>query len=324
MAKKPNRPPRPQNSTSKKPNRFSPKSKKPKNTEEEEDKNNPGKKTPRSKYLKRLQGQNRLVTVQSHGRQDLRPKKEGYSKKIDKNNEVNARIRLNKFIADAGVCSRREADKLIAQGFITVNGQKITELGYRVKSDDIVHYKNRRLNRENLVYVLLNKPKDFITTTSDPQERKTVLQLVATACKERIYPVGRLDRSTTGLLLLTNDGDLAQKMAHPSFEISKIYQVELDKPITKEDFEKVLQGVELEDGLAPVDEAYVLDKQKNTLGVRLHLGRNRIIRRIFAHLGYDVKRLDRTMYAGLTKKDLPRGKWRNLTEEEIIRLKYFM
>ena len=233
-------------------------------------------------------------------------------------------IRLNKYIADAGVCSRREADKLIQSGVISVNGKVITEMGFKVSKGDKVYHNKRLLQRENFVYVLLNKPKDFITTTNDPQNRRTVMHLVAKAADERLYPVGRLDRDTTGLLLLTNDGNLAQKLSHPSNEIRKIYQVEIDKPITKNDVEKIAAGLNLEDGVASVDKVAVLNAENTLIGIEIHLGRNRIIRRIFEHLGYEVVRLDRTSYAGLTKKDLSRGRWRYLTEKEIIRLKFFM
>ena len=232
-------------------------------------------------------------------------------------------IRLNRFIAQAGLCSRREADDLISTGQITVNGKVVDQMGYYVKKDDVIKYGKRLLNREKLVYVLLNKPKDFITTTEDPEERKTVMSLVATACTERIYPVGRLDRNTTGLLLLTNDGELSEKLMHPSHNIRKIYQVDLDKPLTAADEARIREGVELEDGKAPVDELEVLSKDRDIVGLSIHLGRNRIVRRIFESLGYKVERLDRVMYAGLTKKDLPRGNWRFLTEKEIINLKYF-
>ncbi|MHC2990838.1 pseudouridylate synthase, partial [Pontibacter sp. HJ8] len=233
-------------------------------------------------------------------------------------------IRLNRYIANAGVCSRREADELILSGEIKVNGEVVTEMGFKVKPSDTVQYGKKLLNREKLVYVLLNKPKDFITTTEDPEGRKTVMSLVEKASNERIFPVGRLDRNTTGLLLFTNDGELAQKLTHPSNEIKKIYQVELDKPITKDDFQKVVEGVELEDGKAMVDDVAMLGDSKKFLGLEIHIGRNRIVRRIFEHLGYDVVTLDRVQYAGLTKKDVPRGDWRYLTEKEVIRLKYFM
>lgn len=232
-------------------------------------------------------------------------------------------MRLNRYIAHAGLCSRREADELIATGQITVNSKVMDEMGYLVKPDDVVKYGKRLLNKEKLVYVLLNKPKDFITTTEDPEDRKTVMSLVATACKERIYPVGRLDRNTTGLLLLTNDGELSEKLMHPSHKAIKIYQVDLDKPLTASDEKSIIEGVTLEDGLAPVDEFEVLSKERDIVGIKIHLGRNRIVRRIFEHLGYKVERLDRVMYGGLTKKDLPRGNWRFLTEKEVINLKYF-
>ncbi|MFA0961970.1 pseudouridine synthase [Roseivirga sp. BDSF3-8] len=230
--------------------------------------------------------------------------------------------RLNKYIANAGVCSRRDADKLIAAGDIKVNNTVITEMGFRVNKGDKVTYKGKKLKNEKPVYVLLNKPKDFITTTDDPQQRKTVMDLVSQAGDERIFPVGRLDRQTTGLLLLTNDGELAEKLAHPANNIKKVYQVDLDKPITENDFKAIQEGIKLDDGPVEVDEVVVLDKDRQILGLEIHIGRNRIVRRLFEHLGYDVVRLDRVYYAGLTKKDLSRGHWRYLTEEEVIRLKY--
>jgi 23S rRNA pseudouridine2605 synthase len=232
-------------------------------------------------------------------------------------------VRLNRFIAQSGLCSRREADDLISTGQITVNGKVMDQMGYLVNPGDVVKYGRRLLNKEKLVYVLLNKPKDFLTTTEDPEERKTVMALVENACKERIYPVGRLDRNTTGLLLLTNDGELSERLMHPSHNIRKIYQVDLDKPLTAGDEAAVRAGVELEDGKAPVDELEVLSKERDIVGLSIHIGRNRIVRRIFESLGYKVMRLDRVMYAGLTKKDLPRGTWRYLSEKEVINLKYF-
>ena len=241
-----------------------------------------------------------------------------------KGEDEDGTIRLNRYIANAGVCSRREADELILAGEIKVNGEVVTEMGFKVQPSDTVMYGKKVLSREKMVYVLLNKPKDFITTTEDPEGRKTVMSLVEKASKERIFPVGRLDRNTTGLLLFTNDGELAQKLTHPSNEIKKIYQVELDKPITKDDFQKVAEGVELEDGKAMVDDVAMLGDSKKFLGLEIHIGRNRIVRRIFEHLGYEVVTLDRVQYAGLTKKDVPRGEWRYLTEKEVIRLKYFM
>jgi 23S rRNA pseudouridine2605 synthase len=197
-------------------------------------------------------------------------------------------------------------------------------MGYKVQPTDTVQYGKTNLNREKLVYVLLNKPKDFITTTDDPEGRKTVMDLVAKASKERIFPVGRLDRNTTGLLLFTNDGEVAQKLSHPSHRNKKIYQAELDKPLTAEHLRQISEGLELEDGKAEIDDVAVVAGNPHFVGIELHIGRNRIVRRIFEHLGYDVVALDRVQYAGITKKDLPRGKWRFLTEQEVIRLKYFM
>ena len=233
-------------------------------------------------------------------------------------------IRLNRYISNAGLCSRREADELIASGQISVNGKVITELGFKVQPTDNVSYGRKVLNKEKMVYLLLNKPKDFITTTEDPKDRHTVMDLVGNACKERIYPVGRLDRNTTGLLLLTNDGELAEKLSHPANNIKKIYQAELDKPITSEHFEMIQAGLELEDGFIKPDNLGIVTPDAFVVGIEIHSGKNRIVRRIFEHLGYEVTKLDRTTYAGLTKKDLPRGKWRFLTEKEVIRLKYML
>ena len=229
--------------------------------------------------------------------------------------------RLNRFIANAGVCSRREADDLIEKGYIKVNNKVIKELGSKVGANDKVHYKGKLLTSEQLQYVLLNKPKDFITTVKDPQNRKTVMDLVKNACQERIYPVGRLDRHTTGLLLFTNDGEMAKKLTHPKYKVKKIYQVELDKKINKIDFDKILKGVELEDGTAFVDELAVVGDGDKTLGLEIHMGKNRIVHRIFEHLGYKVLKLDRVMYGPFTKKNLPRKKWRHLTAKEVLSLK---
>ncbi|GAA4442889.1 pseudouridine synthase [Ravibacter arvi] len=231
-------------------------------------------------------------------------------------------IRLNRFIANAGICSRREADELIESGQITVNGQVVSEMGFKVKPSDIVKYGKRILNAEKLVYILLNKPKDYITTTEDPEDRKTVLQLIEGACEERVYPVGRLDRNTTGLLLITNDGELADKLTHPSNNIRKVYQAELDKPITLEDFEALKEGAELEDGFIKPDDVGIVTPDAYVVGIEIHSGRNRIVRRLFEHFGYQVNKLDRTTFAGLNKKDLPRGKWRFLTKKEVITLKF--
>lgn len=236
-----------------------------------------------------------------------------------------AEVRLNKYISNAGICSRRKADEFIRNGDVSVNGQVVYEMGFKVKPGDKVYFKDKLVVSEAKYYVLLNKPKDFITTTSDEKGRKTVLDLVKNAAPGvRLYPVGRLDRNTTGLLLLTNDGELAQKLSHPSSNVIKVYQVELDKPITYDDLDKIRKGIVLEDGLALVDEVDITHPPVDArfVGIAIHIGKNRIVRRIFEHLGYDVKSLDRVSYAGLTKKDLPRGRWRYLTEKEVIFLKH--
>jgi len=232
---------------------------------------------------------------------------------------------LNKFIAHSGVCSRRDAAELVKQGEVKVNDQVVTEPGTKVSPRDTVTIKGKKLTpSRNLVYVLLNKPKDYITTLDDPEGRKTVLDLVKRATNERIYPVGRLDRNTSGVLLLTNDGDLAQILSHPKHEIKKIYEVHLDRPLTKADFEQLIQGLTLEDGFIMADAVgYVDTKDKSVIGIEIHSGRNRIVRRMFEFLGYDVRGLDRVMYAGLTKKNVQRGKWRFLTEKEIRILRHF-
>ena len=234
---------------------------------------------------------------------------------------IDGQIRLNRYISNSGLCSRRDADDLIAQGLISVNGKVEVELGLKVFPHDIVKYEGRTLKPERMAYVLLNKPKDFITTMDDPEDRKTVMDLVKNACKERVYPVGRLDRNTTGLLLLTNDGELAEKLTHPSHQIGKIYQVDLDRPITDADMDKISAGVHLEDGVVHVKDIAIVSPDKKILGVEITEGRNRVVRRLFEALGYDVVRLDRVSYAGLTKKDLPRGTWRLVTEKEVARLK---
>lgn len=233
-----------------------------------------------------------------------------------------APVRLNKYIAHAGICSRREADTLIQTGAISVNGTIVTELGTKVKPGDIVRYGDQRLVNERKVYILLNKPKDYITTSDDPQGRKTVIDLVYRACPERVYPVGRLDRNTTGLLLFTNDGEMAKKLTHPKHGVKKIYHVFLDKPLTKADLEQIARGVELEDvTIVPDDISYIEGESKKEVGIEIHSGQNRIVRRIFEKMGYDVQKLDRVAFAGLTKKDLPRGKWRFLSEKEVNFLK---
>lgn len=232
---------------------------------------------------------------------------------------------LNKFIAHAGVCGRREAAEMVKSGTVEVNGKLVTEPGFKVTEKDEVKVNGKKifLSKE-LLYILLNKPKDYITTTDDPQGRETVLDLIKKATTERVYPVGRLDRNTSGVLLLTNDGGLSQKLTHPSNEIKKIYAVTLNKPLEKKNFEAILNGLTLEDGVVNVDVlAYTDAKDKTQIGLEIHSGRNRIVRRIFEHLGYDIKSLDRVMFAGLTKKNIQRGKWRFLNEKEIRELKFF-
>jgi 23S rRNA pseudouridine2605 synthase len=232
---------------------------------------------------------------------------------------------LNKFIAHAGLCGRREAAEMVKKNLVKVNNELITEPGHKVSAKDEIRVNGKKIFlAKNLVYILLNKPKDYITTTDDPQNRKTVLDIIGRATPERVYPVGRLDRNTSGVLLLTNDGELAQKLTHPRNEIKKVYAVTLNKPLDKKDFEQILKGVTLEDGLASVDVlAYADMKDKTQVGVEIHSGRNRIVRRIFEHLGYDVKNLDRVIFAGLTKKNIERGKWRFLSEKEVRDLKHF-
>jgi 23S rRNA pseudouridine2605 synthase len=231
---------------------------------------------------------------------------------------------LNKFIAHAGVCGRREAAELVKGGKVVVNGDKIFEPGFKVAPTDKVIVKGKQVYlQKNAVYILLNKPKDYITTANDPEGRKTVLDIIKGATADRVYPVGRLDRNTTGVLLLTNDGELAQKLTHPSFEIKKIYEVTLDRPVAKKDLEAVLAGVTLEDGFVAADACgYANAKDKNVIGIEIHSGRNRIVRRIFEHLGYDVRGLDRVMFANLTKKNVDRGKYRFLQEKEVRLLKF--
>ena len=233
-------------------------------------------------------------------------------------------IRLNRYISNSGICSRRAADELILKGEVSVNGKVITQLGTKVLPKDEVSYKGQILNREQKVYLLLNKPNGFITTMEDPKGRKTVMDLVSNACEERIYPVGRLDRETTGLLLFTNDGELAKKMTHPSGKVKKIYSVELDRPFELDDFEKLTSGtLELEDGKVDLDGVSMISDDGTKLGVQLHSGKNRIVRRVFESMGYQIVKLDRTVYSELTKKDIPRGKWRFLSQKEVITLKYF-
>jgi len=248
------------------------------------------------------------------------------SDKIDNNEAVsNAGIRLNKYIANAGICSRRKADEFIANGDVKVNNEVVLEMGYKVQPLDQVFFKDKLVEQKGKpVYILLNKPKNYITTTSDEKGRKTVLDLIKKATDERVYPVGRLDRNTTGLLLITNDGDLAHKLSHPSSNTKKLYYVVLDNNVKNEHIELIRSGkLKLEDGEVMVDEInYVAGKDKSHIGIELHIGKNRIVRRIFEHFGYKVLKLDRVMYAGLTKKDLQRGWWRMLNNQEVIQLKY--
>ncbi len=232
--------------------------------------------------------------------------------------DPNEQIRLNKFMANSGICSRREADEYITKGLVKVNGEVVTELGTKISRNDVVEYDEKVVTPERKCYVLLNKPKDCVTTSDDPNGRLTVLDLVKNACRERIYPVGRLDRNTTGVLLLTNDGDLASKLTHPKFVKKKIYHVWTDKDITEDDMQRIADGIELDDGEIHADAiSYVSETDRNQAGIEIHSGRNRIVRRIFESLGYRVTKLDRVYFAGLTKKNLPRGRWRYLTQEEV-------
>ncbi|HQG37563.1 MAG TPA: pseudouridine synthase [Chitinophagales bacterium] len=262
------------------------------------------------------------------------PKSDPFAYKIEqtvknfvapKEEPISEETRLNKYISNAGVCSRRQADEYIKAGYVTVNDDIVLEMGYKVKPKDVVKFKNKKVQGERKVYVLMNKPKGYLTTVSDDRERKTVMELVDTIKDVRLYPVGRLDRNSMGVLILTNDGELAQKLSHPSGEVTKVYQVELDKALDQKDLLKIREGVILEDGKANVDQVeYTMPRGDDRhVGIELHSGKNRIVRRIFESLGYEVERLDRVLYAGLTKKNLPRGKWRFMTEKEIIFLKYF-
>ncbi len=256
------------------------------------------------------------------GKKKLKKKKPFKQIKYKENADPHAPIRLNKYLANAGICSRREADEFIQAGVVKVNGEVITELGTKITRADEVLFHDQPIQPESKVYVLLNKPKGFVTTTDDPENRKTVMELVKSACSERIYPVGRLDRATTGVLLLTNDGDLASKLTHPKYEKRKIYQVWLDKPVEMEHMQAIADGIELEDGEIHADAiSYVTEEDLSQVGIEIHSGRNRIVRRIFEKLGYRVIKLDRVYFAGLTKKKLSRGKWRYLSEQEVNMLR---
>ena len=252
----------------------------------------------------------------------LKKKKPFLQIKYKENTDPNASIRLNKYLANAGICSRREADDYIQAGAVKVNGTVIKELGTKILRSDAVTFHDKPIDLESKVYVLLNKPKGFVTTTDDPENRKTVMDLVKSACDERIYPVGRLDRGTTGVLLLTNDGDLASKLTHPRYEKRKIYQVWVDKPVSAEHMQAIADGIELEDGEIIVDAiSYVTEEDLTQIGIEIHSGKNRIVRRIFEHFDYRVLKLDRVYFAGLTKKNLSRGRWRYLTEKEVNMLR---
>jgi 23S rRNA pseudouridine2605 synthase len=259
----------------------------------------------------------------NNDRGDLAPKKVIIKPvKYKENLDPNTPLRLNKYLANAGVCSRREADNFITAGVVTVNGVVVSELGAKVTRGDLVTFHDQPVRLESKIYVLLNKPKNCVTTSDDPQNRKTVMDLVKNACPERIYPVGRLDRNTTGVLLFTNDGDLASKLMHPKFKKKKIYQVRLDRDVAIEDMQTIADGVELDDGEIHADSiAYVGEDVMNEVGIEIHSGRNRVVRRIFEKLGYQIVKLDRVYFAGLTKKNLTRGRWRYLTESEVNMLR---
>jgi 23S rRNA pseudouridine2605 synthase len=267
------------------------------------------------------EGTEQKYSVAAKKRIYKKPKTEGI-KNIPKKINATGEMRLNRFIANAGICSRREADTYISAGMVSVNGTIVTQLGVKVLPTDEVRFDGTKLNAEKKVYLLLNKPKDFVTTTDDPHADKIVMDLVKEACPERIYPVGRLDRNTTGLLLFTNDGDLSKRLTHPSHTMKKVYQVSLDKPVTIDHLQQIADGIDLEDGHVAADAiSYISNEEKNEIGIEIHSGKNRIVRRIFEHFGYRVKKLDRVLYAGLTKKNLPRGKYRFLTDKEIQFLK---
>lgn len=277
----------------------------------------------RSEAIEKKKIEKRALSIDKKTKPDNRSESSDHQpvltiRKVDKS------MPLNKYVAHCGVCSRRDAVPLIKEGKIKVNNEVIIEPGFKVAPTDEVFFGGKKIIPEkNLVYILLNKPKDYITTLDDPEGRKTVLDLLKGATNERIFPVGRLDRNTTGVLLLTNDGDLTQKLSHPSHEVRKIYEVKLDKPLGKVDFEKVLNGLQLEDGFVRADSlAYTDPKDKSIIGIELHSGRNRIVRRMFEFLGYDVRNLDRVMFGNLTKKNVERGKWRYLNEKEIRLLKF--
>jgi 23S rRNA pseudouridine2605 synthase len=278
----------------------------------------------REEYFERKKSEIRSQKSEVRGQKD-NSKSDAALPTTDFRHQTYELMTLNILIAHAGIFGRREAAEIVKEGKVKVNNVLVTEPGHKVSSKDEISVNGKKIFlAKNLVYILLNKPKDYITTTADPQNRKTVLDIISRATLERVYPVGRLDRNTSGVLLFTNDGELAQKLTHPSNEIKKVYAVTLNKPLEKKDFDQILKGVILEDGSASVDVlAYADIKDKTQIGVEIHSGRNRIVRRIFEYLGYDVKNLDRVVFAGLTKKNIERGKWRFLTEKEVRDLKHF-
>ncbi len=267
-------------------------------------------------------GSKKTPQKKDYSKSKYKPKFKGSKNKTEKLPSNDGSMRLNKYLAHAGIASRREADELIKIGAVSVNGDIVTEMGYKVKPGDKVQFNGETIKPEKKVYVLLNKPKNFITTTEDDKGRKTVMELVEKSAPVRIYPVGRLDRNTTGVLLFTNDGDLAKKLTHPKHQVEKIYHVKLDKNLKPSDMEKIKDGLKLDDGFIQVDDiSFIKGTPHNEVGIKIHSGRNRIVRRIFEHLGYDVIKLDRVLFAGLTKKDLKRGHWRHLTKKEVDFLK---
>lgn len=271
----------------------------------------------------RFEGEGRRKSTGDRGKRvaNEKPNKPNYENIKETLSESSDAIRLNRYVANAGVCSRREADKLIADGLITVNGKVVTEMGVQVSRKDKVEYEGRILSAELKVYVLLNKPKDVVTTLGDPHAKRTVMDLVREACDERIYPVGRLDKNTTGVLLLTNDGELTKRLTHPKYRHRKIYHAFLDKPVLKKDIEAIAQGIKLEDGEIAADAISYVEGDKQQVGIEIHSGKNRIVRRIFEHFGYNVVKLDRVYFSGLTKKGIGRGEWRYLSEKEVKQLK---
>ncbi|RLD68335.1 MAG: rRNA pseudouridine synthase [Bacteroidetes bacterium] len=282
---------------------------------------NPEEKKPRRRTERKTTAKdNKKEKYTTKGKFKKSPDKEKYKKKIEKIEKPEP-IRLNKFIAASGICSRRDADELIKKGKVKLEGKVVTEMGLKVDLSANVLVNNKIITPEKKVYILINKPKDYISTVDDPHAERTVIDLIRNATKERVYPVGRLDRNTTGVLLLTNDGDLTKKLTHPSFNKKKIYHISLNKAVVRADLDRIAEGIELDDGFIKADAINFVDGNKKEIGIEMHSGRNRIVRRIFEYLGYRVVKLDRVYFAGLTKKSVPRGKWRFLEEKEISMLK---